>query len=275
LLTGASGFVGRRLAKRLRNEGWQVTGLSRRSEHPDDLAADLADPRTSIDLMETGKRFDVVLHLGASVALDASKGAELFASNVYGTAAIVRLAQLWQSKFVLASTIAVHGSRTPEISLSSCLDPDTAYAQSKLLAEQLVESSGIPSMVLRLSGIFGAAGPAHLGLNRAISGALSGTPPVRVGGGSAKRNYLYVDDAVEAFVWALSGMETGTRLVAGHEVSSVAEMLDEVCSVLLPASNVVVQPGAEANDQVVQTSSDLPPGHSFREALMSIKRECQ
>ena len=58
-------------------------------------------------------------------------------------------------------TGAEAGSQTPD-------RPDTDYGRSKWLAERNIDQSGCRAVSLRLSGLFGRSGPAHLGLNRAL-----------------------------------------------------------------------------------------------------------
>jgi UDP-glucose 4-epimerase len=147
--------------------------------------------------------------------------------------------------------------------------PDTDYGKSKVLAEELISASGCKAAMVRLGGIFGRRGPDHLGLNRAIRAAAEGRPPTVVGTGRALRNYIHVDDAAEALAQAAVSGLTGTHLLAGSQVLSIADMLQAVCDAYLPGTTPVRADGPEAADQVVEVSGALRPSRPFAEALRS------
>lgn len=195
----------------------------------------------------------------------------MFVPNVLSTGCLAYLASLWNSHLIYASTAIVHGVRNESIDSDSLICTDTAYARSKWLGEELVESSGVKHCTLRIAGVFGGNGPAHLGLNRAIASALEGEPPVQIGSGAALRNYVYVKDVARAIVHALQESMTGTHLLAGHESMTVGEMLKHMCDILAPGLQPVVKAGDEASNQIVTPSASLPKTRAFRDALADIQ----
>ena len=277
LVTGATGFIGRATVSALTEAGWAVTRGSRpggRKTARDTVDLDLADPATVLALAK-GRRFDAIVHLGAHVGLSDTAEAEMFAPNILSTGCLAYLATLWDAHLLYSSTAIVHGVRSVKIQPDSSLCTDTAYARSKWLGEQLLAASNARHCVLRIAGAFGRAGPAHLGLNRAIEGAIKGQPPVQIGDGRALRNYIYVKDAARAIVHALREHLSGTHLLAGHEFTSLGEMLQQVCDTFLPGSLPVLKDGPQAADQLITPSSSLPMTRSFREALMDIRDGCR
>jgi nucleoside-diphosphate-sugar epimerase len=271
LITGGTGFVGRTAAPLLKQAGYAVTLAARTPVNADfpTVALDLAAP-ASLDALRR-ERFDAIVHLGARVSLGDEPDADFFDVNVLASGLLARAAREWGAHFVFASTAVVHGARTPLIDEHSTLNADTAYARSKLLAEKLVAASGASHCVLRIGGIFGAGGPSHLGLNRAIAGAVEGRAPALVLPGAATRNYIYVDDVALTLIEVLRHRLGGTHLLAGSEVSSMKEMLGAVCDILLPGTAPAAQPGPPARNQVIQPSVSLPPTRSFRAALGAIR----
>jgi UDP-glucose 4-epimerase len=273
LVTGATGFIGRATVSALAEAGWTVTRGSRPGSDEtarDTVHLDLAEPATVLALAE-GPRFDAIVHLGAHVGLADTSAAEMFAPNILSTGCLAYLAHLWDAHVLYSSTAIVHGVRSVSIRPDSPLCTDTAYARSKWLGEQLLAASNAKHCVLRIAGVFGRAGPAHLGLNRAIEGAIEGQPPVQIGSGRALRNYIYVNDVARAIVHALQERLSGTHLLAGHETVSLGEMLHQVCDAFTPGSGPVLKAGPEASDQLVMPSPSLPMTRSFREALMDIR----
>ena len=276
LVTGATGFLGRSTVPTLAEAGWQITRGSRSAAEPlakGVVRLDLAEPATLLALAKQA-RFDAIVHLGARVGWAGETEAALFVPNVLATGCLAYLADLWDARLIFASAAIVHGVSQETIESDSPLCPDTAYAKSKLLGEQLLAASNAKHCVLRIAGVFGAGGPVHLGLNRAIDGAIKGEPPLQIGSGKALRSYVYAKDVAQAIVYALQEHLGGIHLLAGHEVISISEMLQAVCDTFSPGQHPVVKGGPEAMNQVVKPSTFLPATRGFREALIDIRKEC-
>jgi UDP-glucose 4-epimerase len=275
LVTGAAGFVGQATVLALAHAGWQVTGGVRSAAQPlgdGQISLDLSQP-AAILALAGAVRFDAIVHLGAHVGLSGSAEAEMFVPNVLATGCLVHLASCWEAPLIFASTAIVHGVKTERIESDSPPLPDTPYANGKLLGEQLLVASHVRHCILRIAGIFGHAGPAHLGLNRAIDGALKGDAPIQIGLGEALRNYVYVKDVAQAIAHALQEDLAGTHLLAGHEVMPIGGMLQAVCDAFLPGQHPSLQAGTEAISQVIKPSPFLPQTRSFRDALIDIRKE--
>jgi len=132
--------------------------------------------------------------------------------------------------------------------------------------------SGVKCGILRIAGVFGKNGPSHLGINVAIDNALKGVAPVQYGEGAVKRNYIYVEDLCSAIGFCIEQGLEGTHLVAGSSVNLVSEMLEIICETLLPGRRPQRAASERAvSDQIVEHSTDLPRGRSFKESLKDIK----
>jgi nucleoside-diphosphate-sugar epimerase len=175
-----------------------------------------------------------------------------------------------KAHFVYASTAIVCGVRTENITRVSPVCPDTEYAKTKWLGEEIIAATGVSHCTLRIAGIFGLNGPEHLGLNRAIDGAVRGELPVMVGAGSARRNYVYVKDVAQSILHVLETRLSGQHLLAGSETLSVAEMLKIVCDNFLAGQPPEERVGLEASSQIVEPSNVLPAARGFRDAISDI-----
>lgn len=274
LVTGANGFIGRETVRHLSAEGWTVIPAMR---HPQDGSA------IELDLEDTGfpgklvclPRVDAIVHLAAKVDFGLNAMAEIYSANVAATSTLLVLAREWNAKFVFASSALVAGMNASRINAETDANPDTPYAKSKWLAEQLVQASGVHSAILRIGGVYGLDGPEHLGLNRAIKAAASGRQPSQVGAGEARRNYIYVKDVAATIGDVLARHIEGVHLVAGKETLSVADMLQSLCDVFLPGRSPERIEGAKAVDQIVIPSTDLAPSRSFREAVDDMYAEAK
>lgn len=275
LVTGATGFIGRATMSALADSGWHITQGSRSASKPmaeGFIYLDLSEPATLLS-MAKGIRFDAIVHLGAHVGWSGETESDMFVPNVLSTGCLAYLAKLWDAHLIYSSAAIVHGVRNEAINPDSPVCPDTAYARSKWLGEQLLRASNTKHCVLRIAGVFGYNGPAHLGLNRAIDSAIKGEPPLQVGSGEALRNYVYVKDVAKSIVYSLEQNLEGAHLLAGHEVLSINAMLQKVCDIFLPGTHPVIKEGAQALNQVITPSTFLPKTRGFSKALIDIRDE--
>ena len=273
LVTGAGGFIGRATVSDLKAAGFSVTLGVRsgyESERTDLIAIDLAKPDAILELVDK-VRFDAIVHLGAQIGWSGATEAEMYVPNVLSTGCLAALAAHWSAYFVFASAAIVCGIKTEIIEENSTVLADSPYARSKWLGEQLLAASHVSHCNLRIGGVFGAQSPSHLGLNRAIAGAVSGVAPTQIGTGIAQRNYVYVQDVARAITFALRERLQGTHLLAGSESLTISQMMESICNTFLPGQHPEVKEGPEASNQVIMPSPALPETRSFLEALVEIR----
>jgi nucleoside-diphosphate-sugar epimerase len=171
-VTGGTGFVGTPFVRRLVADGWDVALLSRRAAaepRADGVRAyqgELSDPAALRRVAEREERFDVVFHLGASLAYFA-RDEDLARANVEGTRNALELARrTGAERFVYASSIEAVGTvdRVPAPADTPCR-PVSPYGRSKVLAEALVrrESEGrFGHAILRIGNVYAPDGSSFL-----------------------------------------------------------------------------------------------------------------
>jgi UDP-glucose 4-epimerase len=245
LLTGATGFVGGHLLRRLVRDEWTVTALVRDSatdlgDGVRHVCADLA-PLSPGDL--GGEAFDVVFHLGAHTpkASGDSDPDAIIAANVVGVRRLLA-ATPDARRVVFAGTLDVYAQppRGTRLTEQSRLDPRSLYAVSKLLGERLLGdcvAPGIETTVLRYGHLYGPGEEAYAKfIPKTIANLMRGRPPYVYGDGSAEVDVLYVDDAVEATVRAATIADAaGTiNVVRGtsHALREIAERLVDIVGFL-------------------------------------------
>jgi UDP-glucose 4-epimerase len=207
LVTGANGFIGSALCRRLEAMGTRVYRLSRHTQGPDTIAADLGrDPIKGLDDIQP----EVVFHLAGRVHVmdeGADSEAEHIRVTVEGTRHLLdAAADAGANAFVFLSSCAV----MPEGSLSELDEtaepaPTTPYGRAKLRAEELVlgmngkgnARGGMRTVCLRPPMVYG---PGHKGqLPRMIGAIDRGVfPPLPQYPG--KRSLIHVDDVVDAAI---------------------------------------------------------------------------
>jgi UDP-glucose 4-epimerase len=239
LVTGAAGFLGSALANRLAADGHTVRGL-------DDLTA--GDPArlsqqvlfTRGDVNDRPKMWtllqdvECVYHLAARVSVPESVlyPREYNAVNVGGTVSVMEaMRDAGVQRVVLVSSGAVYGEQGRQpLSESQQPDPRSPYAVSKLAAEYYVRTIGslwgLESVALRVFNAYGPGQPlpaAHAPvIPRFLRQAQQGGSLVVHGDGSQTRDYIYIDDVLEALVAAASTQNIDRQVInvgSGQETS--------------------------------------------------------
>ncbi len=200
LVTGASGFVGSHLARKLTSLGAVVVGASRSNPH----GIDVTNRETLASLIQ--KKPSVIFHLAGEALVE--KGQEspydTFRTNVMGTLNVLELSRVYGiPRVIIASTAHVYGEGRPPFHEDSPPRPSRPYETSKaatdIIAQSYADSFNLPVVIPRFVNIYG---PGDTNLTRLIPKTLTylfSGKPVPMWGGTAKREYLYIDDAVEAY----------------------------------------------------------------------------
>lgn len=236
LLTGATGFLGRRLVPRLVEEGHSVLVLVRATSNREGLPeetefveADLFEIKTLEDAV---KNAEVVVHLAAYFDFYPSDTDLLYRTNVEGTKNLMNACVGTNvNRFVYCSTTEVIGPvRYPPGNEDSGLNPQFDYSKSKMLAEQAVreisKETGLDHIILRPTGIMGE-GDLYTAFE-AIEAVNEGALPVLPGDGSKHIMYTHVDDVVEGFVKAVTSKSAlnNTIILCPDEPLTYNEMFE-------------------------------------------------
>lgn len=227
LLTGATGFVGSHLCRRLARDGWDVHVVVRPAS---DLAivADVlpqitvhrhdGSTRGMADLVERC-RPDTVFHL-ASLFLAQHRPEDIVAlveSNVlFGTQLLEAMAGRGAARLVNCGTSWQHYGNADYSPV--CLYAATKQAFDDIL-RYYVETAPLAAVTLELYDTYGPADPRRKLFSLLRKCAESGEP-LAMSPGEQRLDLVYVDDAVEAFLAAAARLSAG--LVRGHETYAVS-----------------------------------------------------
>jgi len=222
LVTGAIGFIGYHLCLELSKKGNEVFGIDNLSrglvERINKLednnvkfsVADVCNYDNLVKLMEKIKP-EVVVHLAALISVQESieKPSLYMLVNAEGTKNLVLASNLVRVKrFVYISSAAVYGNPIfLPINEDHPTNPISPYGSSKLLGENYVKNlfnGEKGSVILRLFNVYGK------GQNLEYAGVIvkfierlkEGKPPIVFGNGEQTRDFVHVDDVVEAILKA-------------------------------------------------------------------------
>lgn len=243
LVTGAAGFLGSHLAERLVTDGHDVVGV-------DDLSSgvlgnvagarrrkgfgfhhfDVASPLVA-DLVAR-ERPDVVLHLAPVLAVP-----------------LLQAALAHEARVVLASSAAVYGATRSPVTERHGSHPATLAGAHHAAAEAYLaafQARGLAAVALRLTTVFG---PRSRGVVTTWARALrAGRPSYVYGDGSAVRDLLHVDDAVDAFLRCLGGRADGRRLNVGSGTGTTVRELHRMVAAAVGAPDAPEYRPARAED---------------------------
>ena len=285
LVTGGLGFVGSWLARGLLERGERVISFDREggSARPSGLEllgieaeveqvqGDLRDPDAVSRALDDGD-VEAVFHLAAQTIVGTAAGspAETFDVNVRGTWTLLEACrELGVGRVVVASSDKAYGAHE-ELPYREhfALQPTAPYEVSKsaadLIARSYWPSYGLPVAVTRFANIYGGG---DLNFSRlvpeAVSAAIDGRAPVIRSDGSPVRDFLYVEDAVGAYLAIAGALDRdevrGQAFNAGGErpysVGEVVELIAKLSgSGVAPDIRGAGNPDGEIDRQFVDAT---------------------
>lgn len=231
IVSGAAGFIGSNTCHKLLELGYDVTGL-------DNLQFGYADNLPEgFNLIERGvhqflydiNNYDILISCHtANIIYAMDEPLKTWETNCTDT---IELFQRFKGKIIYTSTSSIYGNapviRTPE---DSPLNITNAYARSKYVPELFLHDRGNYTTI-RLTNTYGRhQRPDHPYsgvIGKMIGSALNGEPVKIYGDGSQTRDFVYVDDVVDAIIKSieLPALNTEINIGTGAE-TSVRELAD-------------------------------------------------
>jgi len=211
IVTGGAGFIGSHLAKRLVRDGHEVIII-------DDLSLGKMEniPKnttfiksTAAELLGTIVHVDGVFHLGIPSSSPMYRNTPGLAGRaIEEFEHVLRFCMREECKLVYASTSSVYNGNPIPWREDMPIHPTDMYTEARYCMERLAKVYyilyGVESIGLRLFSVYGP-GEEHKGKYANMASQIlwaikNGKKPVIYGDGSQGRDFVYVDDAVEAFV---------------------------------------------------------------------------
>lgn len=257
LITGGLGFIGSNLAIRLVREGARVSlcdamiegyggNFANIREVRSEVEAHIADVRDEAEMADLVEGKDVVFHLAAQVShvMSLSNPYPDIDINIKGTAALLEACRKRNPRAIVVRS-GTRGQYGPAVRLpvseEAPSDPRGLYEISQLSAEMICRTytriHGVRTVPLRLTNVYGPRAQMkhpHFGVvNWFARLALEGKPIPIFGTGKILRDFLFVDDCVEALVLAAQNpVVVGEILNVGNDRAStfleVAQILREL-----------------------------------------------
>ncbi len=317
LITGGCGFIGTNLIRYLRDRGDQsvrvyddlsvgrtddlaaVAPIAEAASAPGEFAPPggpvqlvVGDIENAEDLCAAAHGADVVVHLAASTGVLPSieNPRQDCNANVIGTLNALEAARLQGvDRFVFASSGAVLGEQLPPIDEGKVPKPLSPYGAGKLAGEGYCSvyaaCYGIHTAALRFGNVYGP-GSASKGsvVAKFIKQALAGEKLVIYGDGAQTRDFIYVEDLVDAvFRAATLGAGGEVFQIATNRETTVNEIVEMLSSLVheVTGREVEVEYAAARSGEILRNYADVSkakrllgwqPVHSLRDGLRETVR---
>ena len=242
-MTGAEGFIGRYLVKKLMDEGNDVFGLSRGKTSSSTLTCDLTRKE---DLQSIPHDIDYVIHLAAKIVADPLS---ILNNNIIGTMNLLEyMHTVGISKIVYFSSWSVYGFNPSAIPMHEELapHPSDTYAISKQVGELLCKvyekEYGFKVTILRPSYVYGRGMHSNTALARFIEKAKKNEDIILFNNGEDILDFVHVADVVDATLKSIQGPPGTFNIATGMPVK-IGEVARLIVDTTKSRSRFTVQEG--------------------------------
>ena len=259
----------------LKQAGHQVLELS-----SDD--GDIADPATLVRFNEAD--IDFVFHLaGRTYVPDAwREPADFQRVNVTGTLNVLELCRIRKIPITYVSAYLYGNPASLPVKETDRIQPNNPYALSKFLAESVcsfyAEHFDVPVTIIRPFNIYGPGQKGHFLIPEIIAQVKAGQP-IRLKDITPRRDYIYLDDLVDALVLTLNP-EPGCHVYnigygSSLSVTEIVEAIQSVAGTSLP----VISENMPRQNEIADVYADIglaehellwQPRHSFEEGIKNM-----
>lgn len=253
LVTGVSGLLGGRVARRLDAAGHSVRGLirdpGRWTDPPAGVEAVPGDLCESHQVIEAADGCEAILHVAALTEAGSSDGRKIDRVNVQGYGHVVEAARQSGARLIHVSSVVAlgptEGETHDEESPRATMEFQGGYERTLWVADQMARhlaGSGLPLVRLYPGFLFGpGATPACNPVARLFRDHLRGGRAASIDPGAPRRCFAYLDDVVEGILQALERAPAGAAYVLGGENRSMSDLLEA-----LAAATGTAPPGRRA-----------------------------
>jgi nucleoside-diphosphate-sugar epimerase len=257
LVTGAGGFIGHHLVRRLKAEGNWVRGADIKRPEFEPTQADefgIMDLRLWEDCWKATEGVDQVYNLAADmggIGYITANHADLARNNTLINAHILEASrQQGVQRFLFSSSACVYpqGKQlNPQVTPlkeddAIPADPEPGYGWEKLFAEELCryykDDYGLETRIVRFHNVYGPLGTyeggkekAPAAISRKVALAQDGGDIDVWGDGRQTRSFMYVDDCVEGLVRIMAGNYSNALNLGTDQLVTVDELIDLVCTI--------------------------------------------
>lgn len=228
LITGGNGYLGRHLATSLREAGAKVFIMDKNGDETSEntFILDITDRELLTNAIHIIQP-DIVFHLAASLNRDRNFDSfdDIHSINFDGTLnLLMALQDVDYENFIFASTSEIYGSNEAPFVESQIPDPASPYSLTKVFSENLIKTFSKTYnkkfTILRIFNFFGKGMSPQFFIPQMMS-SLRNNTPFEMTEGEQKRDFLYLDDLLEAMLLCASctGRNESFNVCSGEAVT--------------------------------------------------------
>jgi GDP-4-dehydro-6-deoxy-D-mannose reductase len=258
IVTGAEGFVGKHLVKKLIDTGYQVIEVPR-------SYGDITKASTWNRLPQA----DVVIHLAAKSFIPDSwtNISEFMSCNLGGTIEALNYCKLWNSKLIYLSSYLYGNPKNLPIKEGDELSVNNPYALTKKLAEEscqfYAENFSVPVTILRPFNVYGVGQSDHFIIPSLIK-QVATQSEIHVKDLVPKRDYLYIEDLISAITKAITYQSNFDVFNIGSGVSHSVKNLIDLIQHSAGTNHPVYSESSRRKNEIMDTIADI----SFAKELL-------
>jgi GDP-D-mannose 3',5'-epimerase len=257
LVTGAGGFIGHHLVKRLKAEGYWVRGVDIKQPEFEASAADefeLLDLRFWNNTLQATNHITQVYNLAADmggIGYITAKLADIAHNNILINAHMLEACRLNRvQRFLFSSSACVYaGYKQNDADVTPLreedahpADPEAGYGWEKLFTEQLCKyyrhDYGLETRTVRFHNVYGPLGTyeggkekAPAAISRKVALTRAGETIEVWGDGRQTRSFMYITDCVEGLLRLMASDHREPLNLGTEEMVSVDQLVDMVCEI--------------------------------------------
>lgn len=256
LVTGAAGFIGSHLCKKLIQNGAHITALDAFTDFysptikKSNIQPLVSHPHFKLihadilqsDLDKIMDKIDVVFHFAAQPGVRTSWGSDFFIytrNNIDATQRLLEAAKRTKlKKFIYASSSSVYGL-SPQLPMTetSTLHPYSPYGVTKLAAEHLCflyyKNYGVPCVSLRFFTVYGPGQRPDMAFHKFFKAILSDEKISVYGDGQQTRDFTFIDDIIEANLSSIENGRAGENYNLGggsrRKLADIFPIIEGIC----------------------------------------------
>jgi len=257
LVTGAGGFIGHHLVKRLKGNGHWVRGVDIKAPEYEATAADefeLLDLRYWHNALLAARQVDQVYNLAADmggIGYITAKLADIARNNILINAHMLEASRIQGvQRFLFSSSACVYaGYKQDDANVTPLreedahpADPEPGYGWEKLFTEQLCRyyrhDFGFETRIVRFHNVYGPLGTYEGGKEKApaaIARKVALTPDggeIEVwGDGQQTRSFMWIEDCVEGLIRLMASDYRAPLNLGTEELVTIDRLVDMVCEI--------------------------------------------